>query len=213
MTALIETGATPQYSREWLRARLARGVPPGEVQEGDQGGETTSKRTPASVLIPIVDRAPGFTVLFTQRTAHLHDHAGQISFPGGRAEASDKSATDTALRETREEIGIEPAQIEILGQLPEYLTRTDFCVTPVVGFLTPPFQLVLDPFEVAEVFEVPLTFLLDPANHHRHSLELEGVMRYFWAMPYEGHYIWGATAGMLMNLYRCLVSQTRSETA
>jgi 8-oxo-dGTP pyrophosphatase MutT (NUDIX family) len=208
MTALLEPGATPKFSREWLRERLARGVPPGTALEGDPGGNLVPRLTPASVLILVVDHAAGPAVLFTQRTAHLHDHAGQISFPGGRAEPGDDSAVATALRETYEEIGIEPARVEILGQLPEYLTRTGFRVTPVVGFVVPPFELAPDSFEVAEVFEVPLAFLLDPANHQQRSLVHDGITRYFWAMPYEGYYIWGATAGMLMNLYRCLVSPT-----
>lgn len=173
--------------------------------EGDQGGGLTARLTPAAVLVPVVQREPGLTVMFTLRTAHLHDHAGQISFPGGRAEAGDASAADTALRETYEETGIARDRFEILGELPEYLTRTGYRVTPVVAYLVPPFELAPDSFEVAEVFEVPLAFLLDPANHQRQSIVHEGVTRYFWAIPYEGHYIWGATAGMLMNLYRCLM--------
>lgn len=200
------TGTTAELSRAWLADRLARGIPQGAVVEGDQGVARTSRLTPAAVLIPIVRRDPGPTVLLTQRTAHLNDHAGQISFPGGRAEAGDTSSVETALRETREEIGIEPQRVEILGQLPAYTTRTGFCVTPVVGFLVPPFELAPDTFEVAEVFEVPLVFLLDPANHQRHSVVHEGMTRQFWAMRYGRYYIWGATAGMLMNLYRCLVS-------
>ncbi len=173
--------------------------------EGDQGGAVTSKLMHASVLIPVVERATGLTVMFTQRTAHLHDHAGQISFPGGRAEADDASVIATALRETREEVGIPAERFEILGQLPEYLTRTGYRITPVVGYVVPPFELAPDTFEVAEVFEVPLAFLLDPANHQRQSILHEGVLRYFWAMPYQERYIWGATAGMLVNLYRCLL--------
>jgi 8-oxo-dGTP pyrophosphatase MutT (NUDIX family) len=197
------------YSRAWLAERLARGCAKDTLLEGDQGGAVANDRgelTRASVLIPVVGRASGLTVLFTQRTAHLHDHAGQISFPGGRAEAGDASAVATALRETFEEVGIAAERFEILGQLPEYLTRTGYCVTPVVGFLVPPFELTPDTFEVAEIFEVPLAFLLDPANHQRQSIVHEGIVRQFWAMPYEGRYIWGATAGMLMNFYRCLMS-------
>jgi 8-oxo-dGTP pyrophosphatase MutT (NUDIX family) len=206
MTALLEPGANPQYSPEWLRERLARGVPPGAALEGDPGGNLASRLTPAAVLVLVVERAQGPAVLFTERTAHLNDHAGQVSFPGGRSEPGDLSAVDTALRETFEEIGIESRRVEVLGQLPEYVTRTGFRITPVVGFVVPPFELAPDSFEVAEVFEVPLAFLLDPANHQQQEFTRDGVTRHFWAMPYEGHYIWGATAGMLMNLYRCLTS-------
>ncbi|MCZ7565140.1 MAG: CoA pyrophosphatase [Burkholderiales bacterium] len=158
---------------------------------------------PASVLVPVVDRAAELTVLFTRRTAHLHDHAGQISFPGGRAEP-DESALDTALRETAEEIGLDPGRIEVLGTLSEYVTVTGYRVTPVVGLVRPPFELQPDAFEVAEVFEVPLAFLLDPANHQRNSVIAQGMERQYYAMPYGPYYIWGATAGMLMNLYRFL---------
>ena len=119
--------------------------------------------TPAAVLFPIVLRDNGQTVLLTQRTAHLKDHAGQISFPGGRVEAEDESPIHTALRETEEEIGLARKHVEVLGFLPEYRTGTGFRVTPVVALVTPPFELALDPFEVAEAFEVPLAFLLDPA--------------------------------------------------
>ncbi|AXS79429.1 CoA pyrophosphatase [Dechloromonas sp. HYN0024] len=156
--------------------------------------------TPAAVLFPIVLRAGGQTVLLTQRTAHLRDHAGQISFPGGRVEAEDLSPSDTALRETEEEIGLPRERIEILGFLPEYRTGTGFRVTPVVALVQPPFDLQPDPFEVAEVFEVPLAFLLDPANHQRHSLHYRGALRNYFAMPYGDYFIWGATAGMIRSL-------------
>ena len=132
------------------------------VQEGEV---SDNDLVPASVLFGIVLRENGPSVLLTQRTAHLKDHAGQISFPGGRAEPQDASPADTALRETQEEIGLSPSHIEIFGYLPQYYTGTGFVVTPVVGLLTPPFELQPDPFEVAEIFEVPLSFLLDPANH------------------------------------------------
>lgn len=159
---------------------------------------------PAAVLFPIVQRTSEPTVLLTQRTAHLRDHPGQISFPGGRCEAADRSPAHTALREAAEEIGLASAHIEIVGYLPEYLTSTGFRVTPVVALVTPPFELRLDAFEVEEAFEVPLSFLLDPANHQRHSLHYRGKLRYYDAMPYRGYFIWGATAGMIMSLYRAL---------
>jgi len=156
--------------------------------------------TPAAVLFPIVLRESGQTVLLTQRTAHLRDHAGQISFPGGRVEAEDVSPSHTALRETEEEIGLPRERIEIIGFLPEYRTGTGFRVTPVVALVRPPFELQADPFEVAEVFEVPLAFLLDPANHQRHSMHYRGALRNYFAMPYGEYFIWGATAGMIRSL-------------
>jgi len=164
--------------------------------------------TPAAVLVPVVDRENGMTVLFTRRTAHLQDHAGQISFPGGRTEPGDESPLATALRETEEEIGLERGCVEILGRLPDYRTGTGFRITPVVGLVRPPLELRPDDFEVAEVFEVPLGFLLDPSNHQRNSMMRDGHRREFYAMPYRHYYIWGATAGILMNLYSVLTSQS-----
>ena len=178
-----------------LRASLLREPVTGHFVQED-GGEGLPL-TPAAVLFPIVLRDNGQTVLLTQRTAHLRDHAGQISFPGGRVEAEDESPIHTALRETEEEIGLAREHVEVLGFLPEYRTGTGFRVTPVVALVTPPFELALDPFEVAEAFEVPLAFLLDPANHKRHSLHYRGALRHFFAMPYGDYFIWGATAGMI----------------
>jgi 8-oxo-dGTP pyrophosphatase MutT (NUDIX family) len=163
--------------------------------------------TPAAVLVPIVERPEGLTVLLTQRTAHLNDHAGQVSFPGGRCEADDPSPVHTALRETEEEIGLDRRRIEVLGLLPEYRTGTGFSVVPVVGLVQPPLELNPDSFEVAEVFETPLAFLLDPANRQRHSMEIGGVLRQYYAMPYRGYFIWGATAGMLVSLHRLLCDE------
>lgn len=163
--------------------------------------------TPASVLFPIVLRPGAPTVMFTQRTAHLRDHPGQISFPGGRAEPRDPSPAHTALRETQEEVGLLPAHIEVAGYLPEYRTGTGFSITPVVAVVTPPFELSPDPFEVAEVFEVPLAFLLDPANHQQHALHYRGKLRSYYAMRYDDYFIWGATAGMIMSLYHALGAQ------
>lgn len=160
--------------------------------------------TPAAVLVPLVDRPGGLTMLLTMRTDHLHDHPGQVSFPGGHCEACDASAVVTALREAHEEVGLKPAQVDVLGVLPEYHTGTGFCITPVVGLVAPPLDLRVDHFEVAEVFETPLTFLLDPANHRRMSMQVRGALREYWAMPYEGRFIWGATAGMIVSLYRLL---------
>jgi 8-oxo-dGTP pyrophosphatase MutT (NUDIX family) len=154
----------------------------------------------AAVLVPLVAHPTGLTVLFTLRTPHLSDHAGQISFPGGRIDPGDHDERAAALREAEEEVGLAPAQIRLLGRLDTYVTRTGFRVEPVVGLLTPPLTLKPDPHEVAEVFEAPLDFLIDPANRRRDSRIYEGGERFYWAIPWEGHYIWGATAGMLVNL-------------
>jgi 8-oxo-dGTP pyrophosphatase MutT (NUDIX family) len=154
------------------------------------------------VLVPIVTHAAGLTVLFTQRTPHLKAHSGQVSFPGGRAEAHDPTPEFTALRETEEEIGLRADAVEVLARLPDYCTRTGYCVTPVVGLLTPPLALSPDPREVADVFEVPLSFLLDERNHRRETREFQGRSVGFFAIPYRDRYIWGATAGMVVNLSR-----------
>ncbi|WP_448204324.1 CoA pyrophosphatase [Azospirillum sp. sgz302134] len=174
-------------------------------------GPPPDKLREAAVLVPLVERVEGLTVIFTQRTAHLTAHAGQISFPGGRRESFDLSPEDTALRETEEEIGLDRDRIEILGRLDTYLTRTGFRVTPVVGLVSPPFGLNPDPTEVAEVFEVPLSFFLDPSNPQRCSREFQGATRYFYAFPYQQRFIWGATAGMLVNLRDVLRDDTLGE--
>ncbi len=169
---------------------------------------------PASVLVPLVERDDGdLMVLLTQRTDHLTDHPGQIAFPGGRAEPGDADPAATALREAHEEIGLAAPHIDILGAMPLYTTGTGFLVTPVVALVRPGFELQLDPFEVAEVFEVPLAFLMNPAHHRRHEIEFGGVRREFLSMPWQGtdasgharrYFVWGATASMLRNLYRFL---------
>jgi 8-oxo-dGTP pyrophosphatase MutT (NUDIX family) len=159
---------------------------------------------PAAVLVPLINHAQGVTVMLTQRTPHLYDHAGQISFPGGRVDAGDVDRVATALREAEEETGLPQTSIIVIGALPEFDIQTGFRVTPVVGWIEPPIALAPDPFEVAEVFEVPLAFLLDPANHRRHSDVINGHHRNYYSMPYEGRNIWGATAGMLYALYRAL---------
>jgi len=167
----------------------------------------------ASVLIPLIVRGDAVCVLLTERTAHLHDHAGQISFPGGRVEEADADAIATALRESHEEIGLPPASVDVIGTLPEYLTATGYRVTPVIGLIEQPFAPVLDAFEVSDVFEVPLAFLMDPVNHERRVSQLGDTARTFYAMPYatsgqgdsaRRHFIWGATAAMLRNLYQFL---------
>jgi 8-oxo-dGTP pyrophosphatase MutT (NUDIX family) len=189
-----------------LRARFAS--PPTWVAEyPDQylPAAPASGLTLASVLVPIVVREQGLTLLFTQRSEHLTDHGGQVSFPGGRREESDASAIETALRETEEEVGLERRHVEVLGSLPDYRTGTGYLVTPVVGIVQPPFETQVDAMEVAEVFEVPLSFLMDGAHHQRRGAEFpNGVHRVFYAMPYDRFFIWGATAGMLRNLFHLL---------
>jgi 8-oxo-dGTP pyrophosphatase MutT (NUDIX family) len=177
---------------------------------GDGGVFEDRERMSASVLVPLVQREQGVTVLLTQRTSHLRDHAGQISFPGGRAEVSDADAIDTALRETEEEVGLARRHVEVIGALPVYHTVTDYDVTPIVALVHPPFELAIDAHEVAEAFEVPLAFLMTPAHHQRHVFEFAGGQRAFLSMPWprpdgQGDYfIWGATAAMLRNFYRLL---------
>lgn len=184
---------------EGFRARFALGK--GDYHERDDGSDDGLK--PAAVLVPVVVRPEGLFMLLTQRTDHLHDHAGQIAFPGGRTEAGE-SPIETALRESREEIGLLPEQVDIIGFLPEYHTITGYRVSPVVGLVTPPLNLELDAFEVADTFETPLEFLLDASNHQRHEIDFRGRRRHYWAMPWQGRYIWGATAGMIVTLYRHL---------
>jgi 8-oxo-dGTP pyrophosphatase MutT (NUDIX family) len=155
----------------------------------------------AAVLVPIVLHEPELTVLLTQRTEHLKSHAGQVAFPGGKIDQDDADALAAALRETREETGLDQAYIEPVGFLDAYMTRTSFRIVPVVALVRPGFVLAPHEGEVAAVFEVPLRFLMTGANHARHSREWQGKQRYFYAMPYGDRYIWGATAGMIMNLY------------
>ncbi|MFM8745366.1 MAG: CoA pyrophosphatase [Aestuariivirga sp.] len=155
----------------------------------------------AAVLVPLVPRAGGLSVLLTERQPHLRSHAGQVAFPGGRIDDTDHGPVAAALRETEEETGIAPDFVEPLGFLDTYLTSTNFRVMPVVGLLRPGFTVTPHEAEVAAVFEVPLSFLMDPAHHERHARDWQGKLRHYYAMPWEGHYIWGATAGMIRNLY------------
>lgn len=159
----------------------------------------------AAVLVPIVDRGDALSLLLTKRSETLAVHKGQVSFPGGRVEEADVDAVDTALRETEEEIGLPRSHIEVIGRLDTYVTRTGFEVVPVVGLVTPPFDLKLDPIEVDEAFEVPLEFVLDHGNHERRDRIWQNTKRSFWVLPYKHYYIWGATAGMLVNLADVMV--------
>lgn len=195
---------------EFVTRRLAATTaqPPAERPRGDHdlnpGFVPTHAPTRAAVLVPLILRPEGLQVMLTQRTAHLKDHAGQISFPGGRTEPEDRDAVATALREAEEEVGLPPDQVEILGLLDTYVTSTGYEIAPVVGLIRPPFPVAPDPYEVAEVFEVPLSFLVDPHHHERHSREWQGRTRSFYVLPYQDRYIWGATAGMLVNLANLL---------
>jgi 8-oxo-dGTP pyrophosphatase MutT (NUDIX family) len=173
-------------------------------------GETppSAALRPAAVLVPLIDRPEGMTVLLTLRTAHLSAHAGQVSFPGGRVEEQDVDAVATALRETEEEVGLSRELVSVVGRLDTYVTGTGFEITPIVGVITPDYVLAIDPFEVAEVFEVPLSYVLDRRNHNRTERESAGRIRVFFVLPYQGRNIWGATAGMLVNLAEVLNPET-----
>jgi 8-oxo-dGTP pyrophosphatase MutT (NUDIX family) len=199
--------APERLAPQLLRARFAD-PPQWQPERTDEHllRENDPTSTSASVLVPIVLRQDGPSLLLTHRTAHLNDHAGQISFPGGRWEAADASAIETALRETEEEVGLHRRHIEVIGALPDYLTITGYRVTPIVSLVHPPFELHADPFEVAEIFEVPLSFLMDGRNHQRRAVEFPNGLgrRTFYAMPYQRFFIWGATAGMLRNLFHFL---------
>ena len=196
----------PLPTRAEIAARLASHPPIEQLLTADdlekQQRNARAPSRPAAVLLLIVNHAGQPTVLLTQRTSHLADHAGQIAFPGGRCDEGDCTPERTALREAEEEVGLESHRVEILGRLPEYLTSTGFSVTPVVGWAEPPLTYRADPHEVADVFEVPLAFLLDVANHRYESAFFKGRMRHFWAMPYGERFIWGATAGMLVTFQR-----------
>ncbi len=198
-----------------LRQRFAGPTDWQPEHAGDGGATAPRDATQAAVLVPLVERADGLQVLLTRRTDHLRDHAGQISFPGGRVEPTDSGPAATALREALEEVGLAHACVQVIGQMPVYTTVTRFVVTPVVALVQPPFDLALDSFEVAEAFEVPLHYLMNPANHRRHLFAVPGGERQFLSMPWHGagadgiereYYIWGATAAMLRNLYRFLAT-------
>jgi 8-oxo-dGTP pyrophosphatase MutT (NUDIX family) len=218
-TDLLPTG--PAAAKRGVVTASADGLTKGDVrrlfhnrvQGGDRGGglsrgdhELNPGMVPlgelraASVLVPLVNRPEGFSILLTQRTAHLSRHAGQIAFPGGRVDEGDADEIATALRETEEEVGLGRDRIEPIGRLDRYVTRTGFTVTPIVALVEPPFTLTVDPNEVDEAFEVPLDFILDPANRQKDNYDYQGVIRYFYVFRYQQRNIWGATAGMLVNL-------------
>ena len=192
-------------TRDWVSRRLLHpadvAADPGFVRYVHPPERTVVQ---AAVLVPLINRTGGVTVMLTQRTAHLNDHAGQISFPGGRVEEDDADRIQTALRESEEETGLAREAVEVIGRLPDFDIPSGFRVTPIVGWIEPPVNFNPDPFEVAEVFEVPLHHFLEPANHERRSDDINGRRRNYYAMPYQDRFIWGATAGMLFSLYQSL---------
>jgi len=203
-------------TRAEIVSRLAASPPVEELLTADdlerQAMIGQGALRPAAVLILVVNHPADPTIVFTQRTAHLADHAGQISFPGGRADEGDASPERTALREAEEEIGVAPDRVEILGKLPEYNTGTGYRVTPIVGWAEPPLNFDPDPHEVADIFEVPLAFLLDEGNHRYESAFFKGRMRKYWALPYGERFIWGATAAMLVMFHRVVGSDPGQTT-
>jgi 8-oxo-dGTP pyrophosphatase MutT (NUDIX family) len=207
--AHIREALDPQPSRPEEDMQWLAGATPQTVAR--VRASLTSQRVPAAVLVPLVERSGGLTVLLTERAATLKDHAGQISFPGGRIEEQDKDAWHAALREAHEEIGLASACVEFAGYLPDHVVITGFRVTPVVGFVSPDYQLRIAKEEVHDVFEVPLDFILDAANHKPRQRSFAGMNIQVHDIPYGERNIWGATAGMLMTLRRLL--QTRAREA
>ena len=198
-----DRGVSEPLTPEAVRAAFTSAPPPGK--RGDDVEPTPDRpRRAASVLIPLLMHAHGIRVLLTRRTPHLSAHAGQVSFPGGRSEEHDMDAVATALRETEEEVGLPRSHVEVIGRLDLFNTGTGFAITPIVGLVSVPFPLKPDPSEVAETFEVPLDFILDPANRKRGQRERNGQMRHYFIYDYGGHEVWGATAAMLVNLSEIL---------
>lgn len=209
-SAVAQERLQPEWLRQVLSNHIQRTVDlPDESVRRYPGREGTPVE--AAVLIPLVMRPEGVTVLLTQRTAHLNDHAGQISFPGGRIESTDANPVAAAIRETEEETGLMHQHIEVLGALPRYLTATGFAINPITALVKPDFDLNPDAFEVAEIFEVPLGFLMNPENFRLHRATLtDGTTRQFYSAPWNQYFIWGATAAMLLGLCQILSESAQS---
>ena len=206
----------PTFSAEGFRRRVAACLAPGAVEGLESGDHRFNpdiahlfqgiERRKAAVLVPVVARESEATVLLTQRTEHLASHPGQVALPGGKIDA-DETAEAAALREAEEEIGLEARFVEVIGRGPDYLTGSGFHIVPVLALVTPGFTLRLNAREVSDAFEVPLAFLMDPANHHKGSRVWKGAARTFIEMPYRDRYIWGVTAGILHVLYERLYAE------
>lgn len=205
--------------RDLIRERLHGTLLPGDAEPDDPDSGGFSDLTldqgddyfteienfrPAAVLIPLVDRPGEMTVLLTQRPDYMKKHAGQIAFPGGGIDDTDTNAVAAALREAQEEVGLHADHVEVVGRLDPYRTGTGYQIAPIVGIVQPHFELRICEIEVAEAFEVPLSFLMNPENRRRHQGEFKGKKREYYSMPYEDYFIWGATAGMLVNLAKRL---------
>lgn len=206
MSALPLFSLSPAEQKAWLTDRLVRPAPQ-DARGLSDGSRLPGREGPlreAAVLVAVVNREAGLTLLLTERSADLPDHPGQIAFPGGRVDPGDASHAAAALREATEETGLPADRVSVLGELASYETVTGYRVTPVVGWVEPPFPIEPDPIEVADVFEVPLAFVLDPVNQQRHFRMQDERRRYFWAIPYRERYIWGATAAMLIIFDRTL---------
>ena len=207
---IAAAGGGRRSSRQITAATALDVLPDGLMLRGDHdlnpGVDVAAQSLKqAAVLVPLMLRDSGIQVLLTQRSAHLHDHAGQVAFPGGRVDPGDQSLVDTALREAEEEVGLKRGSVRVIGELDLYVTRTGFEVTPVVGLVSPPFELMADHCEVAEIFEVPLNYFLDPDARRIESRVWQEHERFFYVYPWRQRHIWGATAGMLNNLAEVLI--------